>query len=61
MLVNVKKVAVVGSPMPSMCTLCLSKKLGGIDEGIAETPDTSIFVSRSGRACLIVAIRLNSF
>ncbi len=59
MLLRVKKHAVVGSPISSTCSLCLSKNLGGGSSGIGSVlSGTEISVNKSGRCCLIVAIRL---
>ena len=57
----VKKVAVVGSPMPSMWGMCLSRKWGGISLGIA-CPSAIINImesfTTSDRTSRIVAIKL---
>jgi len=55
----VKKVAVVGSPMPSMWGMCLSRKWGGISLGIGcpSSCSTSV-VNSSGLKSRTVAIRL---
>jgi len=58
MLDRVKKVALVGCPMPSMCTTFFSKKLGGMSSEMGCAPAMSISVNNSGLACCMVATKL---
>jgi len=61
MLEWVKKVAVVGSPMPSMWGMCLSRKWGGISLGIGCPSSINNIMesfTTSDRTSRIVAIKL---
>ena len=56
-----KKEAVVGSPIPSIKSTCLSRKPSGISVGMTfdnKSAGDMISGNRSGRICLIEAERL---